>query len=450
MDGEDETAVAVRFLGWRFAPLAALVLVAGSAVCWKLIDSGAVFETVALRGQPPAASVVVRRDPEPEAVAVEQRKAVDAVVAPDRPRAADVDADADAAQSVPDGTGRREQTPVAASIAPSVGAPVTLVDGPRLGERADDLQVIDIASLRPDGSRLEIAPVEGGGATITEAGAISSVEALLAAANSIVGGGLEDPASGSDSGGSIDPVGTSDDTPSRSPSPPTPRFEVVVITPEEILRASGDGGSKVRKTNHESLVTSWNTMSREMADAIDGGAVTRVRDLVAEGEDINASDIQGETPLIKAAWNSDAAMVSTLLELGADVFLASNNGRTALYTGVVSGDLEVVRLLLEAGAPTNVTTDFGKTPLMASAWSDFPEIALMLLRYGAEPNQLDNRGRGALFYALWDRNEFVARLLAANGADLDITDYLGQSAADIARLRRIDINRHQPAGPVVN
>lgn len=206
-------------------------------------------------------------------------------------------------------------------------------------------------------------------------------------------------------------------------------------------RAPADGVEKtVRKTNHETLVASWNTLTRELADAVDGSAGERVRQLVADGADVNASDIRGETPLIKAAWNSDAAMVATLLDLGADVFLATNDGRTALYTGVVSGNAEVVRRLLQAGAPPNAMTDFGKTPLMASAWIDHPDIAAELLRFGAEPNQRDSRGRGALFYALWDSNVDVARILAANGARLDASDYLGQTAADIARLRRIDLD----------
>jgi hypothetical protein len=403
-----EPSGAIRVFGWRFAPLAFLVLLTGGAVCWKLVDSNAVFHAVSLGNGKPGRALAVRRTPAAKVTPV--------------------------APAVEEKTSRAQTTPAPpapASVRSEIEQPVVLPVRTEDGVR-DDLPAVDTVSAEKP-----------------KAESASRVDELLAAANRIVGGALPDAASRVDP--TVLPLAADVDVPQAiSRATPATRPEIEVIPQGEILRPPEYGKIKVRKTNHESVVASWNTMPREMVDAIDGGSVEKVRELVARGVDINASDIRGETALIKAAWNSDVTMVGVLLDLGADVFLASNDGRTALYTGVVSGNVEVVGQLLQGGAPTNVTTDFGKTPLMASAWSDYPEITLMLLRYGAEPNQLDTSGRSAVFYALWDRNEYVARILAANGANLHITDYLGQSAADIARLRRIDISRDPGDGSRLN
>ncbi len=395
--------------GWRYVPLAVLVLVAGVTASGQLLISGSTEDRVAMRGEPVNAVVFVRREQPSEPA----REVVASTTTPEVPAEAPITEPV----TKPDPTAR---APTIASIVPSGASSSSIVAQPDVDRTAD--------SPKDD--------QESGQARSDQA-----VDALLAEASRIVVAHLGDePSPG-------EPVIFPVEEAEPVTVVPVVQREVVVLQPDDIRRTTADGSSTV-KTNHGSVVEYWNTMPRELVDAIDGGATVRVRELVEGGINVNVSDIQGETALIKAAWNSNAGMVRELLALGADVRLASNKGLTALYTGVVSGNPEVVRQLLDAGAPPNAVTDFGKSPLMASAWSNLPEIALLLMRHGAEPDLQDSQGRSALFYALWDRNEYLAKLLVANGARLNTTDYLGQSAAEIARLRRIDLDQYARLEPL--
>ncbi len=226
---------------------------------------------------------------------------------------------------------------------------------------------------------------------------------------------------------------------------PDDKIEPVVPSPEEEFLQSLIGMTissnnnlvyKAREKLNDGL---YGIQSRKMQDAVDRGSVSLVSYLIEQGESVNASNTQGETALLKAAWNGDEQMVRNLLDLGAEILRASDDGRTPLFSATVSGNFAVVRLLLEQGAPSNVKTATGKTPLMISAASNYPDITRLLLLYGGDPDVIDYNGRNALFYALWDRNMDVVKYLLDAGAKLVLTDSLGQTAIDIARLRKIDL-----------
>ena len=140
--------------------------------------------------------------------------------------------------------------------------------------------------------------------------------------------------------------------------------------------------------------------------------------LVAAGEDVNATDRHGYTPLHCAAlgyahtpsdedwWNassdgSDMTATRALLKHGADPNWAGCNGMTPLILATRSsyGGWACVVALLEGGADPNLSDKAGITPLMWAADSSSADAVRTLLAHGADSDRSDNFGHSARFYA---------------------------------------------------
>lgn len=65
---------------------------------------------------------------------------------------------------------------------------------------------------------------------------------------------------------------------------------------------------------------------------------------------IGATDKDGFTPLIRAAWNGHGEVVAVLIEYGARVNVESKNGKTALRLAHGNGYPDIVKMLREAVA----------------------------------------------------------------------------------------------------
>jgi len=99
------------------------------------------------------------------------------------------------------------------------------------------------------------------------------------------------------------------------------------------------------------------------------------------GADINARNLDNNTPLINAAGRDFARM---LLERGAEIDARVQLGRTALHWAIVAKNLQSVRLLLEHGADVSVRDELGKTPFQLASFYGYQEIVELLSAYGAE------------------------------------------------------------------
>ena len=171
----------------------------------------------------------------------------------------------------------------------------------------------------------------------------------------------------------------------------------------------------------------WNTEAFASVATAEATAVC-----LAAGEDVNARDENGMTPLLLATghWgggmdgspaSEDPAVVRTLLAAGADVNARSHT--TSLHHAAFVEDLETVRMLLEAGADIHARDWRGDTPLLAAAeWGGFrnPEMLEVLVEAGADVNDRDNAGQTVLERALGspaDRVTGVVRRLLDLGAD---------------------------------
>ncbi len=92
----------------------------------------------------------------------------------------------------------------------------------------------------------------------------------------------------------------------------------------------------------------------------------------------------GNTPLLLAALEGNAMMVSRLIEAGADLYAINNDFNGVLFNACYAASPEVIRLLVEAGADINDTNEEGTTALMYAASASRVECVKMLLSLGAD------------------------------------------------------------------
>lgn len=86
--------------------------------------------------------------------------------------------------------------------------------------------------------------------------------------------------------------------------------------------------------------------------AIIAGVESAVRIHIERGDNLNARDAGGQTPLMLAAARNKPHIFKLLLDAGADPLLTDSDGKTALFVAKASGAHEIVSLLEPAFAPS--------------------------------------------------------------------------------------------------
>ena len=153
----------------------------------------------------------------------------------------------------------------------------------------------------------------------------------------------------------------------------------------------------------------------DMVMAAKMGDVSVLREGTASGFDPNYTDRQGNTLLIHAAANSNAAAVDALLKAGAKPETRNRSGDDALNYGAIKGNLDIVQALVARGLP--VTRKQGWQPLTYAVLGKNMAVFNYLLKQGADPNGNNpNQASALMFAAQQGQEEMVDRLLAA-GAD---------------------------------
>ena len=143
------------------------------------------------------------------------------------------------------------------------------------------------------------------------------------------------------------------------------------------------------------------------------------------GEDVNAADENGSTPLFIAARDGDTARVRWLAERGADVDKADNDGRTPLYVAAEEGHTKAVRTLLACGAEVDKADNLDCTPLHAAAYCGHVESMQALVDCGADVNAADCSGETSLHEAAQMGHTKAVRMLVVYGADVNKADNNG-------------------------
>jgi ankyrin repeat protein len=95
--------------------------------------------------------------------------------------------------------------------------------------------------------------------------------------------------------------------------------------------------------------------------------VRLVKQLLAQGDDLNRTNKAGYTPLMIAVSRTNLEIVTTLLAEGADVNVKSSDGWNALYLAALKDKPTILRALLKQQPDLNIANANGLTPIMGAA-----------------------------------------------------------------------------------
>ncbi|XP_025806581.1 tankyrase-1-like [Panicum hallii] len=153
---------------------------------------------------------------------------------------------------------------------------------------------------------------------------------------------------------------------------------------------------------------------------------------------VDATDVEGATPLVFAVQGTGStAVVSLLLSHGADANKADNGGISPLHIAAERGFYEVAELLLSKGADVDPICENGGAPVHIAAKMGHAKVLKLLLQNKADAGVDVNDGSPVTPLTLAaDKGltEFINCLLEA-GADANIPNENGTMPIEIAALK---------------
>jgi ankyrin repeat protein len=178
---------------------------------------------------------------------------------------------------------------------------------------------------------------------------------------------------------------------------------------------------------------------RALIAAARGGDLDAVRNLLADGADVAATDDGGQTALIAAAWGNHLDVAAALIAAGADVNVQDQTRQSAYLVSTSEGYVELLRLTLQAGADVHRTDSYNGTGLIRAADRGHVEIIRELLTTDITVDHINRLHWTALLEAIilgdgGARHTECVRLLLAAGADPNLAD--GGGVTPLAHARR--------------
>ncbi|XDG07710.1 hypothetical protein ABKA04_007325 [Annulohypoxylon sp. FPYF3050] len=170
---------------------------------------------------------------------------------------------------------------------------------------------------------------------------------------------------------------------------------------------------------------------------ISGDSTEAMKDITLYLNDLNKTDIFGQTPLAWAASHGDANALKTLVSYGSQVNISDHCNLTPLWYAIHSGDAESVQILLSAGAVAPNPGEVGPLAISAAMWSgnDCTDVINILIAHGIDLEARDIYGRTAVNLAAdyevagsiegWLNN---VKCVLQHGAMIDALDNNGYSA----------------------
>ena len=174
------------------------------------------------------------------------------------------------------------------------------------------------------------------------------------------------------------------------------------------------------------------------------GDLKGLRNLIAQGVNIEERDKSGRTALHIATYARQQEVVKLLAEKGADMNALEYDDYDVVTIAAVDNDLSMLNLVLELGASAaNVTSPYEGTALIAAAHLGHYEVVDRLLKAGAPVDHVNNLHWTALMEAVvlgnGKHNHIeTVRLLVAAGADKKLADRQGVTVTQHAQRRGYD------------
>ncbi|RCJ21073.1 hypothetical protein A6770_30860 [Nostoc minutum NIES-26] len=195
----------------------------------------------------------------------------------------------------------------------------------------------------------------------------------------------------------------------------------LITDPEEIEYAERElPKAVIRKQRRE------DQSLQKFFDAVSEGDTTTVRELVAQGLDINSLNEDGITAVHCAVAGGNVRMIELLAELGVDLNRLDEDGRTPLMStiGIYAFQARALRALIRAGADLNYRDREGYTALDYAVLNPSipPVFEKILVSAGAK-------------YGSWKGTEIH---LAAESGNVRLINLLVASGIDINQFSATD------------
>ncbi|KAK7861966.1 hypothetical protein R5R35_013530 [Gryllus longicercus] len=128
------------------------------------------------------------------------------------------------------------------------------------------------------------------------------------------------------------------------------------------------------------------SLGEDLCLAAYNGPLKDIRELVDSGADVNYTDKDGFTPLLRALCNltPNSAVVSLLIDKGADINVVDSRGAAAMhFAAIYDCTGRCLKVLLDFGGNVNARDEHGVTPLHVAAGYDHAQVVELLLEAGA-------------------------------------------------------------------
>ena len=140
---------------------------------------------------------------------------------------------------------------------------------------------------------------------------------------------------------------------------------------------------------------------RALFKAATEGNIKGIKQLIADGADVNAKNRDGTTPLQTAAIRGHKEFLQLLIANGADVNAKNEDRMTPLHCAAIGTSLnylsrggrygvdhkEIAELLISAGADVNAQDEDGETPVDIAIMSNQPQTANLLRKHGGKTGE---------------------------------------------------------------
>jgi ankyrin repeat protein len=171
------------------------------------------------------------------------------------------------------------------------------------------------------------------------------------------------------------------------------------------------------------------------------GDVAAIKQLATGGDNLNARDGHGRTPLMVAAFRRQHGAARALIEAGADLNALESQAYDVITIAAVLDDLEMLQLAIRSGGNTAaITSPYKGTALIAAAHLGHAEVVAALIAGKAPLDHVNNLGWTALIEAIvlgdgGARHQATVRALIDGGANLNLADGQGVRPLTLARQR---------------
>lgn len=180
----------------------------------------------------------------------------------------------------------------------------------------------------------------------------------------------------------------------------------------------------------------WAGASAEKPDeltlAVEDHDLSRVKQLLKQGFDVNRRNAEGFTPLHQAIRRNILDISLALLESGADIEAQTSDGWRPLHCAAISGLKAPVQLCLDYKADWRASTADGQTVLHKACQSNNFEVVQILIEKGSNIEARDAQRLTPLLTAAASGHEKVVKFLLDKDVEIHAYNIDGNSAQEIA------------------